>query len=509
MRIESYEPSVGPATTQVPMPSFAKPVASAFTAVPEAMTNLGNMGMKIAGMMEKHVLEQNKIKDEAVLSDLDTSFRTVLQDKLLSTETQKVKNPDGTESEVIKGYLNRPLSMAKDSAVQYEADYADLKKRYLAQARTPEMRAALSRSMDSHHLTAREMVIKNEVKQSRLALSKSFDSSIEQQKQDAVAITDPNLLTQAVLNIKRTQGSKNVLEDVDSTTGELNQRKVAGDLVAHNVTAMLQTTGDLAKTQAMLDTQKDQIGDERYLELTKKLSDGYTAIQRQAKVIENTAKIQSRYEFIGGVANGTINWSNIDQVKKNVALKDPELAEVLENMTLADGQYVPTTDVTKSIAFMGVAKNVMNSASPEEASQFLVSSLKGKNGGNISLDRLGSLVNVAKEHAAAMDPNSTQNQKNDWSLTKAAVDAMSAGWSLFPPAMVYKFLKNRYDQNLQGKAITNEAKKVMRQTIIQARPELNKIPIIPNKVIGEDGTVETLYEGNLGEYGDFTRDDDE
>jgi hypothetical protein len=508
MKAPSYDLSVAPQTPTVPQAHQRPLIAGAGTLVPRAIEGLGEMGMKIAGMLEKHVLEQQKLKDEAQASDLDTNFRMNLQNKLLSTDVEKVKQGDN-EVERPAGLLNRELGDATDVAGEFEGYYKDMRGRYLSQARTPEMHVALSKALDSQYMNAREMVIKHEAKQSRLNLAKSFTANIEMQKQDAAAIADPKTLASAVENVKRTQDNVNVLNSYDPVKSELERRKVAGAVVSKAATAVLMITGDLNKAMLLVDSQKEEMADDEYLKLTDSLAKGQQAMLRRSQTVANTAKIQSRYDYLTRVANGEIDWNNINDEVKDVAIKDPELAQAMQNIVQAGGKYVPTTDVIDNFAFMSVARGVMESAMPDQASEFMVNILKGKNGGNISKDKLGVMLSVAKEHAEATKANATLAAKGNWSLTKSAMDALGSVAQFTPVGMVYGFLKAKYDNNLQGEAIKKAAKQTIRQGVVEAYPELGRVPVIPNKIIDNDGNIQTIYEGNLGEYGDFSRDEDQ
>lgn len=409
MKIQDYTPSVAPVTPVVQAPQFARPVAEGFTAGAKATQGFGDTLAKIGGMLEQHVLDRNRTRDAAQVADLDTNFRMNLQNKLLSTDTEKIK-VDGKDVERPVGLLSRPLASASGSTQEFDQYYADIKKNYLAQARTPEMAAMISERLDNQYATTREMVIKHEAKQGRLAVTKSLATNLEQMNHDAAAISEPAMLKPAIENALQVQDAISSHSEYDDATAASMRKNAAGDIVSKSVLSTLMSTGDLEKAQALLDVGKDYINADRYEKLSEQLATGADRLQKQAQFIQTRKQIEGEADILTGMATGKLSWMNIDDIGKQV--RDGQVSDTFAT-AVADvlrrkGKYSPQED--KNINYPKVVSAIYQAQTQEELHKTLTEVMQDHK--NMSQDKLAIFIAGAMQRAQSL-PYSTKFQDYD------------------------------------------------------------------------------------------------
>jgi hypothetical protein len=374
-------------------------IAGAGTLVPRAIEGLGEMGMKIAGAFEKRVLERQKLDDMAAASDLDTNFRLNLQDKLFSTDVEKV-NVGGKDTERVKGLLNRPLKSSEGTSVEFENYYKDLRSRYVSQARTPELAQVISSRLDNHYLTAREIVIKNESKQLRAATSKSLTSNLDQMAHDAAAITEPAPLEEAVKNALLVQDSINTLNDWDEETSEKNRKEAAGNIISKSVLSTLTATGSLEKAQALLDAGKSYMNTDEYLKLSDSLSTGADRLQKNQELLQTRKQIEGEADILTGFADGSLTWMNMADMGRAVrnGVAGDTFATAMADVLRRKGKYVPTED--KNINYPQVVSEIYKAETREELHKVITNLLQDNK--NMSRDKMAILISGAMQRANSL-----------------------------------------------------------------------------------------------------------
>ena len=284
MKIPSYDNSVGPQTPTVPQAQPSRMVAGAGTLVPRAIVDLGEMGTKIAGVLQNHAEKQYRLKVDSQVADLDTNFRQNLQDKLFNDETEKV-NVRGAETTRSKGILNRPLDTAENATVEFDSYYKEMAPRYLSSVQDPEARAKLKASMDSHFTNERDSVIRHESTQLSKARLTKFEANLALRVKEAVTRTTPASLKSAIDESVGVQNSINVESGFDEDTSRIKNIDVAGAIALNATSSLLMNTGSMKSATALLDTAKEAIGQDKYEEVASVLKKQDIAAKQQAKFL--------------------------------------------------------------------------------------------------------------------------------------------------------------------------------------------------------------------------------
>jgi hypothetical protein len=501
MQVPTYERSVGIGTPQVPvvrMPteSLANAWQSKINTMKTEQAAIQAVGNMAIGKFQE--------QEDAHIAGLDTQFRMGMQSKLLSEEREIIRNPDGTKIERTQGIMNRAGNEARGSTEDLDLWYVQQKKAILSQIARPEAQLKMGQAMDGYHVSARESVIKHESKQGRDVMIGSLAANLGQQIHDSAAIQDPVSLLHAGNLASETARKISGIKGASQEEADLNAKKAFGDVVSNSVTSVLQATGDLSKAQKMLEVAKGDIDPDRYLKISKGLTDGYDALQTRLRTAERVQKINNRFDSLAGVADGRVDWKNIDSFITDTAKKDPDLAEAVQRVVSSGGKFIPESNFMENMAFMDLAKGVFKTNDPEGISEFLVSSLKGSNGGNISRDKLGILISTAKEYSDSRLPTATPEQKKDFSILKASGDFLGKVSTATPVgAMFYMLLKARSEGKLKGMQIKKAAEDIARSAIIEQHPEVGDLEVIPNKIVYGNGSVEDIYNGTtpLVNYG--------
>lgn len=505
MNIPMSESQVSPTTVTMPKQGMPNPVEAAFGGgVARAVEGLGETGSKIANALQNHIIERNNQQNIANRAAKENQFRLDLQNKTLDDTNETVKI-DGKDVVRPAGWSLRKGYAAIGSTNDATKWYSENKRSYLSGMTDPNEIAKLSNEMDSHFISQRESIIKNESTEK----IKSYVDTLE---------ANSNLRTSSIVNAVGIEGINKELKGIEDnsknigsikswspeeTTVNANKQKKAAlqNYIDHD----LKLNGDIDRIDGII--EQSEVGEDLKTELKDFAQTKYQTLKTIAVRVQKEAQLKNRLDFLDGVSKGQIDPTD-PEVINNVSINDPELGIVAQNMAQSGGKYRSTNDVLNSLALESVASGVMKSSTPEEANSFFIGVLKGKNGSSVSKDTLGVMVSIAKEHADAIKASATTQQKQDWSILKSSLNIVKSVAKFTPPGMVYTFLKARYDNQLQGEAIKKAARESIRQSVIDAHPELGKIPMVPNKIVNSDGTIDTIHEGNLGEYGDYTRDEE-
>jgi len=490
IRIPIAERQVSPTTANVPMPRQPGVVRAAFgEQVYESNQNLGRTGMRISELLAKHIHEREQQKLDAHLAQLDTDFRKEIQGTLFD-ETPETIDVNGQKVQRPKGILTRSLEQAEGATEEFDKKYRDIRQKYLSQAITTDGQARISGQMDQHYLTARQMTIRHEAAQGKVAMISRQSGNLHQQISDAAGIQDVQLLNVAIDRAQQTQDQINVLSGFDPETSEYKRTAVAGQLAAKPILATLKTTGDAQKALALLEGVKDKLSEESYADLQSRIKTGVKNMAEQAKRLEAEQKINNRFDYLTRVANGEIDWANAEEEVRSIAAHDPDLAEAINRYVRSDGQYTPTH--LNDVYYMDMVKSVLSSNNQQEISEFLIKSLRGQGAGDISRDRLAILVGVAKERGAAIY-GSLEAQDIIKSL-KAVADLYQTSDVLPMTAMYSEFLAKKHRRQASGQDVKMIGNAVLRNAAIERYPAIGNMPAVPNKVIGEDGSLETIYD---------------
>lgn len=495
--------TVEPRVAQVSAPKIATPVEGAFTAVPKAIEGFGEALGSIGKSIGDYALKQQEWREQERAYTAADNFRKSAFNIAYDDTDTKIKRPDGSELDTKKGYLNRMGYAADGMSPSFQSDLEGAKAQF-ATGLSPYAQRIYNKSANAYAMSLYEQGIKHQVSQVHEAGVQTFKNNIEGMASSITDTVDTNDYLAKLDAIKETSDHARAFDPTHFT--DASYEKSIMSAVSTKAQDVLMRTGDMLSARSFIESAKDRLNPDDYIKLNKSLDMADKWRRQQVTTIENTAKIQNRYDMIAKVAGGQVDWKNIDSTISSIAPNDPELAEAMQNIVQSGGQYISTKDPVGNMVLSDVARGVFATNDPKSASDYVVNVLKGKNGGKISSDKLGVILSVAKEHGDAISPNATLKQKEDFSILKSSMDVIHK--LIAPAETLFNFLSDKYKKNLSGAEIKKAAKQAIRQSAIDKYPALSNSPILPNKVVNSDGSVDTLYEGELGDYADYTRDEE-
>lgn len=279
----------------------------------QANQNLADTGVKIAGLISKHMQERVKQKQEAEVASREFSYRTEMQQLLYSKERIKIKNQDG-EYETTAGLLNRPLDQASGIGMELREKQQALKDKYLKGLTTREQYDALNKSMDGTFTSAYGMTLNYEADQSRKADISKHTLKAEQQILSGALIGDPKLLNNAIDNLNSTVDKIGAIEGLDEESLDYARKKKASILAANSAESFLANTGSLDGAIGLLDSVKKRILPYQYEDIKKKLNANKKSIDNLAKENLNMQKD----ELYSKLFDGSLTLREVEAVNKPI-----------------------------------------------------------------------------------------------------------------------------------------------------------------------------------------------
>lgn len=259
-RVPTLEPRVQIKTPNIPAPQIARPPEEAFGAgVAAATGKLGEQVTQLNNVLAKQMIEMEKRESEKNALDIQTQFQTELQNTLT--------NPEADENGTPKGFLNRQLSQANGSAIQFDQISQKIAQKYAGMPVSPDLQNKMNETLKSHLSVAREQVIRHEASQRDAAAKTSLNTYIEQSISSAAGVVDPIDLAPLVDATQANAGSMMARLGYDKATVELSSKNLAGNMVKSAVAGVLET--DPTKAKNILERMKDRIFPLTYAELSK------------------------------------------------------------------------------------------------------------------------------------------------------------------------------------------------------------------------------------------------
>ena len=395
-RISTVTPETrAPAMPQISMPSV---IPEAFgKSVAEAYENLGRVGEKIAGHLTRMAFdEQDRVRLEK-----ETAFMQDWQNRLTNQE---------------KGLLLRTLGSA--DGVTLEAKLAQKKIREETLKGLSKYQIdKLAPFIDRHFLSIENQLITHEQNQHEENEKNSVNSNLDQIYLDSSTIRTGEELNKTIDSAQSSVAW--YLNRFDKATQKVKNEEIASKIVEAATLSTLQNTGDLTLSQSFLDNAKSKIAQSTYDEIKEKLIKGYDVMKLQTEKLKLENKISDRFNYLNLIANGKLDWQNSPEVIRNIAIKDPTLAESMQKVIDSQGEYFP--EEADNEAYADLTKNVFTAGSKEEISDFLIEALNTPTK-EISKDRLAILVSAAQERAKSL-PVSENDEPTALSPKQNEIDA--------------------------------------------------------------------------------------
>lgn len=507
VKIQDYSQQITPGvanTPELPSPNLGVGL-QAVKEIGNANISLGETFQNLGERLSKHAQEQQKLKNDAWIASTDTTFRLGLQDKLFN-EGQETLNINGQDVTRPAGILNRKLDQASGSLDEFDNYYKTQRSQYVSQIKDADMAIKLGEKLDSNYVSARELVIKNEAKQGRDTLVNSQVSNAKQQIHDAAAITDTEGLLKAVDNLGRTSSQISQIKGEDPTTAEKFRLEQNGSLVASTITSVLNSTGDLAKAQEILDSVQEHIEPDRYDKLNTMLSTGAEKIQRQQERAQTVQAIGNEAQYLTDLSSGKLSWMNTDDIARDVRAGkiSEKFGLAMTSVVQSDGKYTPTSAENEN--YPKFIDSVFKAKDQEELHKSLLNILEDHK--NISQEKLSVLINSAMSRGKNLpvstkhgdDPQISPEQVQKDSGALAVVNwGRRNGLSNSDISDAYQNYISSVDS---GKSVKESIDMASKTSILKNHPEVANREDVPNMILDKNSPIRVVFPKNVSIYPD-------
>lgn len=261
-KIPTLNPSVNVNPVSIPSPVQSPTVTDAFGGqVYAAKANLGEAISNAVSTGAKAVMAVKERNDQQRAIDAQTSFQTELQNTLFSQ--------DEDENGIPKGILNRQLTQAQRSTLQFDSIVPKLREKYLSSVNSSQSKQEMQKYLDSHLLNAREQIIRHEADQNRKNFSNSLEANMESNVNFAGTVNDPSALNEIIKSAQQSISHGLKLSGVDPVSARNQIDELAGKMVASSINSNLESNPALAMN--IVEKNADLIPEKYRVELLKKI----------------------------------------------------------------------------------------------------------------------------------------------------------------------------------------------------------------------------------------------
>ncbi len=483
MKVPKYQQQIGIETARtrparMPQVSMPKATPGAFGAdVARATQSLGRVGEKIA----EHLADMERERQDIEVRRRETAYMRDWQNRLSSQEEETVVVGD-KEITRPKGLLLRKLETAEGATLEANKIYQDTLKPSLdglSQYQVNKLEPFINR----YFLTVQRKVIAHEANQLDAKNKNETDANLELRRQEAALIRDKQQLADAIDGA--IEAAAPYYKKYDEATRKVLNEKIASDMVETTAISALNSSGDLALSQALLDSAKDKISLSTYNDIKSTLAKGYKSMKAELENIRKEKRILDRFDLISKIANGELDWTNSSEIIRDTADKDTRLAEAM----VAAVKRVDYEPKTENQDFMELAENMFSSPDAEKISDFLVDALSNK---NISKDKLAVLVFTAKARADELKNGETNGFfKRVFDVIKMSSFGLSGA-----ARILINTVKKMQEKKVEGEQVVDIAKEEIKKQIKKDEPSLLMKDDIPNDIYSKDTGVKEVYKGD-------------
>ena len=212
-------------------------------------------------------------------------------------------------------------------------------------------------------------------------------------------------------------------------------------------------------------------GQELYIGSIKGANAAIRQQEEDIKRIKTHDKVVNRFNYIGQIANGIINSQNVNQIIRDIAITDPDLAEGIKKVFDSPESYI--VNEFDNQAFQDIAKDIFLASDSKSVSGFLLNALKDNT--NISKDRLAILVDAANERAKELPLEVSKKQKSSKpSFWKNALNIIATTSPLGYAFVLMNTIKRIKAEAAQGEQIVDIATDETRKQRIKDNTEISR-----------------------------------
>lgn len=251
-----------------------------------------------------------------------------------------------------------------------------------------------------------------------------------------------------------------------------------------------------------------------------------TNTEKKIQAAQVEALAQNRMETVTGIASGKIPLESINM--KDVAEYDPQLAGTLtkvkdfmvnynpklepKEQALSSAGLMSTSHVMQMKSYARSITDTFLQDDNAKLGEFVLRELDKKGDGLTPSVKIAAFVNLAALKAKINNPQTAQDASSGerFNAIKAGIKFLQASNPYVFNQTVSDFVvKNFLSGATSNKAVMAEAKSALKDRIIDAHPQIAKLPSMPNKIVDGEASVEDLQsgendlkEGQNGSYAD-------
>jgi hypothetical protein len=521
MKIPIYEQRVGLDTPRIEAPVIPEPknpgaVRAAFGEnVARANQGIADVGLKIAGALEKRQEEKYQFEQDQLETNLYNKAVLDKQDRLLSTETEE-KVVNGRKVQQVRGLLNRKLGSASGTTDDYQEWSDKYLNDTLASVSDPKTRQKLYNRLDSDFTTTRERVIKHEIDEDRQDKVNTYDTGVKMALESAyTAVNQPELNIQ-IKNAVIAQDKKDTFLNIDEGTKALNRYDISKKVIEKSVVSRLQTDISGTESQSLLDGYRKILTEEDFNEISDTVIKSSEKMAIQSQVFQNRAESKNEEEVIK-----MLNDENLDVLK----LKDfrGKISEKFyRSMKNSLESKKSLTVNTEFDTYEGILQSIISRDIPasEIRSNILQANAEGKLSKSdvknlLFIERGGGVSTVEQDYLEELEDKKTKSKKtndNFWGSVWSSIKDELSGTDSMSLLRIYgKTVKKALDDNFGDdhiKVISFANDEIRKQRLV-GNPWMLKLPMnggllvdrYGNKAMGyPDGTIEEIQDSK----GNFT-----
>lgn len=204
MRVPRYEQQVGSlnvpsvAAPNIPIPdmSTSSDIQSAKN-IQSVGATIGDIAKGISSAMQT---QQDRANEQNLVSNFDSASQE-LNDSLLSTELDTIKNPDGTERTIYRGKLNRQLGDTKGISQEINSDAYRIFSKYESAFKDPIYQQKFSEMFAREFRSKRAIVNRHEATELQKNNDLIFDDTIKNKIKDAASIQNQQSAQDGIASI--------------------------------------------------------------------------------------------------------------------------------------------------------------------------------------------------------------------------------------------------------------------------------------------------------------------
>lgn len=261
-KIPTLNPSINVNPVSIPSPVQSPTVTDAFGG--QVSTAKANFGEAVSNALvngAKAIMAVKERKEQQKALDSQTLFQKDLQDTLYSQDVDANGMP--------KGILNRQLSQAQRSTLQFDSIAPKLKEKYLSGLSGVQQKQEMQQYLDTHLLNAREQIIRHEADQNRKDYSNSLEANMESNINFAATVDDPAALNEIIKtsHTSAVQGLR--FAGADPVSAKVQADDMAGKMLVSSINTQLEKNPTLALN--ILEKNSGVVPEKYRVELLKKI----------------------------------------------------------------------------------------------------------------------------------------------------------------------------------------------------------------------------------------------